>query len=536
LERVTNKRKSGLYIVLAGPDGSGKSTLADLIVKTAGENSSHVLHLHWRPGVLPRLGSLTGRSEGDIRHPHAKKAHSPIVSTGMVLYYWLDFFLGWWIRIRPARNDNGLVLMERGWWDFAIDPLRYRISVSPSLVVLLGRLLPKPDAVLILEADPETLLQRKQELPAGEIARQSREWRALRLPASVSSKYLDGSRDPETTATDVRNWISSRGTDGHGSPASSETGTDWIRLPRRESPRWMLPRGSRRAARGSLAIYHPVTNRGLIAWKAARGIAGVGGFRLLSGSAELPRPVAEPLGDLLTPGDHVALARANHPARFVALVLDVAGNQKLFAKIAGDAFGRDALEREGETIKKLHPLLPAPLVAPSVISYSNGCLLLQPIRWVARANAWWLAPEVAAAMGAFYARQESNDTSSRFAHGDFAPWNLLNTATGWALIDWESAQPGLPPFYDLWHYVVQSHGLLRKPSMNDISVGLEGRGWVGTAANEYARAAGFSAEDVPAYFGEYLDSSSRLLNLSTLGGRRSLEVRERLRRELRPSI
>jgi hypothetical protein len=532
MEISTKKTRPGLYLVLAGPDGSGKSTLAKLIIEGASGAFSEQLHLHWRPGVLPRLGSLFGRSEGDVAQPHSKPPHSPIVSTGMILYYWLDFLFGSWIRIKPGRRRNGLVLMERGWWDFAIDPLRYRLASFPSLIMLLGRVLPKPDVVLILEARPETLLKRKQELPANELARQLQGWRDIRFPSSVPSLYLDGSKEPEANVLAIKRLIDPRSPRTERSNMSSPSNADWIRLPRRSAARWILPRKSRRAARGGLSIYHPVTNRGLVAWKAARGIAAMGGFRLLSSSRDLPRPVAEFLRDFATEDDHVAVARANHPDRFVALVLDRKGNQKLFAKITGEPGGRNALASERETIVELGRWLPSPLVAPKIIAHSHDFLVLQPIRWIPRSNAWLLAPEVAHALGAFYSGQKNNGSSTVISHGDFAPWNLLRTDDGWAVIDWESARPDLPPFYDLWHYVVQSHGLLRRPTINDIHDGLLGRGSVGIAATEYARAAGLSSEDLSTYLDEYLVASEEFLDLSSSQGRRGLEIRERLRREL----
>ena len=45
-------------------------------------------------------------------------------------------------------------------------------------------------------------------------------------------------------------------------------------------------------------------------------------------------------------------------------------------------------------------------------------------------------------------------------HGDFAPWNLLRTADGIALVDWESSRFELDPMYDLAHFVASKGALL----------------------------------------------------------------------------
>ena len=45
-------------------------------------------------------------------------------------------------------------------------------------------------------------------------------------------------------------------------------------------------------------------------------------------------------------------------------------------------------------------------------------------------------------------------------HGDLAPWNLLRTSDGIALVDWESGRFGLDPLFDLTHFVVSTGALL----------------------------------------------------------------------------
>jgi hypothetical protein len=76
------------------------------------------------------------------------------------------------------------------------------------------------------------------------------------------------------------------------------------------------------------------------------------------------------------------------------------------------------------------------------------------------------------------------------AHGDCAPWNLLETADGFVLVDWEESSSGAPPFSDVLHYLgrVQTH--LGRISRRRLSEGLLGRGWAGAAFQAYADGAG----------------------------------------------
>jgi Phosphotransferase enzyme family len=47
-------------------------------------------------------------------------------------------------------------------------------------------------------------------------------------------------------------------------------------------------------------------------------------------------------------------------------------------------------------------------------------------------------------------------------HGDLSPWNLLRTANGTALVDWEGGRVGREPLFDLAHFVVLRGALLRR--------------------------------------------------------------------------
>jgi hypothetical protein len=188
-------QRQGLFILLAGPDGSGKSTLAPKLLHQFRDAVPFTRHMHWRPGLLPQASTLVGAGGGDPSKPHAQVPHGRVVSLCLLCYYWLDFLLGTWLRVVPVRARGGLVILERGWWDYAVDSRRYRLRVSPKLVRFLGRLLPQPDLVMILEASPELLHGRKPELPMEELSRQMERWRELELPKRSRRTCLDVSQN-----------------------------------------------------------------------------------------------------------------------------------------------------------------------------------------------------------------------------------------------------------------------------------------------------------------------------------------------------
>ncbi|HEU5311734.1 MAG TPA: hypothetical protein VFV24_09805, partial [Candidatus Eisenbacteria bacterium] len=222
-ERVMHP--TGLTVVIAGPDGSGKSTLADLLLRSGEGPFRRHLHIHWRPGVLPSLGTIVGRAPGDPTDPHGRPSHGMWGSSAALSYYWMDFLLGSWLRVWPIRARSGLVVVERGWWDIAVDPRRYGMRVSPRMVAALGRLLPSPDLVLTLEAPVETLTERKGELPAPEAQRQMDAWRRV-VPRHIPQAFLDVSEPIDDAAASAREIVFDR----LSARAMRRLGAGWIGL------------------------------------------------------------------------------------------------------------------------------------------------------------------------------------------------------------------------------------------------------------------------------------------------------------------
>jgi len=167
----------GQVVVITGPDGSGKSAVADALA--TGMLAPGLARFHHRPGVLPAKTV----HDGPVTQPHQHRPYSRWQSLAKLAYLFCDFQLGWFLRIRPVVRRGGNVIMERGWWDLLVDQRRYRLDVPPSLIRLLGRLLPRPDLTVVLTGAAASLLARKAELPEPELQRQLDAWSAL--PAKV---------------------------------------------------------------------------------------------------------------------------------------------------------------------------------------------------------------------------------------------------------------------------------------------------------------------------------------------------------------
>ncbi len=185
-----SRRRRGGVIVIAGPDGTGKSTLSAAL-PAAAFGTAPVLHVHHRFRVLPHREN----SAVDITRPQEQIPYPPWLSWAKSVYLFADYQLGWQLRVRPFVMRGGWVILERGWWDIAIDQARYRIQSSGWLLRLMGRLLPRPDLVIVLTAPVETLLSRKAELAPAEFERQLKAWTTV-LPQNVTRAFIDGTHPP----------------------------------------------------------------------------------------------------------------------------------------------------------------------------------------------------------------------------------------------------------------------------------------------------------------------------------------------------
>lgn len=310
---------------------------------------------------------------------------------------------------------------------------------------------------------------------------------------------------------------------------------EWAALPTSRSARWFLPRRPGVTTERSFLIHHPVTIRSRIAWEAARFLAARGGLRLLPSSAMLPREVWRAVAGLIPKGGALAVARANHPGRFFSMVVGAEGELVAFVKVARDSSGADSLQRERQALEAFGPFVQPPLFAPRVLEADEGLLVMEAVEWQRRPDPWRLPPEVAHALGGFFrASASGSDGTLGGTHGDCTPWNLLRTAKGWALVDWESAEGGVPPFFDPFHFLVQSCIELKRPTKRAIIEGLDLKGWVGASIAAYAAGCGVDYREARGKFGEYLRYSAAHVSIDAPP--RALRARRMLFRLLRKPV
>jgi len=180
---IPETRNGGFFLVIVGPDGSGKTTIADGIMYFWQENCDKApLYIHGDFGILPRLkylrklwAKIRGRKlppDPDYTQKHAgAKAvpHSLTKSLLYIAYYYWGYIWGHY-KIFSAKAKDRLIIADRYFYDYFFQ--RGNMKLPHWLLRFLSRFIPQPDLVVFLDADAESIYQRKNELTIEEIKRQ----------------------------------------------------------------------------------------------------------------------------------------------------------------------------------------------------------------------------------------------------------------------------------------------------------------------------------------------------------------------------
>lgn len=171
-ERIAHP--TGLFIVLLGVDGAGKTTIAESLKDRYITAFRRIDHYHSRVRVLKDISQLKKDATPiDASNPHGKKMSDKLTSVGKFGYYFLDFLIGN-IKISVAKVKSTLVLVERYYYDYSIDKVRYNLNLSDGFLSFFEHFIIKPDVIFILTGDSQKLLDRKHEITLHEIDEQKR--------------------------------------------------------------------------------------------------------------------------------------------------------------------------------------------------------------------------------------------------------------------------------------------------------------------------------------------------------------------------
>ncbi len=212
----------GLAVILIGPDGCGKSTVAESLVKDlAGTFSPDKgRYVHWKPRVLPIRRTNDGVPVVD---PHGQPPRGVLASAAYFTAHVFEFVVGAWTQIRPTRFRGGLVVADRYFLDFYVDPARYRLRLPIWMIRAGGRLVGVPGPVFYLDVPGAMLARRKGELGPDETERQRAAFERLvaRVP---QAQMIDGSPAPSHVASAIVDRVLDHLTERAAARAEPRTG------------------------------------------------------------------------------------------------------------------------------------------------------------------------------------------------------------------------------------------------------------------------------------------------------------------------
>jgi thymidylate kinase len=197
------RRPTGLSIAFLGPDGCGKSSVIERLQSELSDAFRRVEYQHLRPRPCAARGAPAHVAVVD---PHGRARRSV---SGSALHFWLRYLSGTIRWTYPRMVSSTLVIFDRYYHDLIADPCRYRYGAPLSWARLLGRAVPQPDLVFILDAPPEVIQARKQEVPFAESARQRAAYLAL-VPHLRAAHVIDAAQPLNQVIADVRGIVLTR--------------------------------------------------------------------------------------------------------------------------------------------------------------------------------------------------------------------------------------------------------------------------------------------------------------------------------------
>lgn len=204
-------RKYAKTFAVMAPDGTGKTTFLDSVLERLNfyyvnypdEMRFHVYH--FRPSILPNLGEVGEKAgvmkqDTDFTNPHRSKPANPLSSLVRIGYYTLDYILGWQKCVRSDVQYDRYTIFDRYSYDFIVDPLRTKLNLPMWVRKFFVALTPQPKIVFFLDASPEVVYARKQELSLEEIERQGKAYRELALSNPQKFKIINAEKTPDEMA------------------------------------------------------------------------------------------------------------------------------------------------------------------------------------------------------------------------------------------------------------------------------------------------------------------------------------------------
>lgn len=211
LGRLLQKRP-GYMIAIEGTDGAGKSAIISRITPLLNEGfHNRIVYKHLRPALLPQISVLLGGSSDDAgrvcNNPHDGNISGIFGSCIRFFYYLIDYVIGYIITIWPKILINPYIfIFDRYYYDYYIDQKRLAVSLPGWFVKICETIVPKPDLVICLGGNPNTIYRRKPETSFEEVKRQVCELKSF-CGSRKNTVWVDTTCDINQTVTTTMSAI-----------------------------------------------------------------------------------------------------------------------------------------------------------------------------------------------------------------------------------------------------------------------------------------------------------------------------------------
>ena len=204
---------TGFAIGFTGPDGVGKTTVIEMLIERLGGvfRTAHS-YMHFRPMLFGNLGEVAHSAglkrevDRNYNDPHRGKKVGVVNSLVRLVYYSVDYIVGYWLKVKSQIRITRLVVFDRYYTDVICDSRRSRIFLNYKFLYWFGRVfVPQLDYNVLLTASVETILARKQELTREGIERINEKIEYLAGKRGYVKFVNDGA--PEEVVTEILEWV-----------------------------------------------------------------------------------------------------------------------------------------------------------------------------------------------------------------------------------------------------------------------------------------------------------------------------------------
>lgn len=163
---------TGFSIGFTGPDGAGKTTVIETVLNEFGEVFVKAnAYYHFRPTLFGNLSEVAHKAgvkttvDRDYDRPHRSEKKGVISSFCRLMYYSIDYIVGYWLKVKTQTRITRLVIFDRYYTDIICDSRRSSIYLPVKFLYGFGKcLIPSLDYNILLTAPTEVILSRKSEL------------------------------------------------------------------------------------------------------------------------------------------------------------------------------------------------------------------------------------------------------------------------------------------------------------------------------------------------------------------------------------